>query len=164
MHFSRKLQNPCFKDFVLDFLTLNSAFPDGFYYPPGEQYGMPSRHISPQSFDDILSELEDDPAIPDPHGIRKSPSPPREDFTPKTKAPKPSFLVNSFELNKLNFSPTWILCALLLICSIGFFFYFDLNKSGAEGEINGLKNQLLALKGDLDLSQIEWESERGDLY
>jgi len=33
--------------------------------------GMPSRQISPQSFDDILSELGDDPAIPDPHGIRK---------------------------------------------------------------------------------------------
>ncbi|ANI98707.1 hypothetical protein A8O14_00495 [Polynucleobacter wuianus] len=37
--------------------------------------GMPSRHISPQSFDEILSELGDDPAIPDPHGIRKSSSP-----------------------------------------------------------------------------------------
>lgn len=125
---------------------------------------MPSRHISPQSFDDILSELGDDPAIPDPHGIRKSSPPPREDFTPKTKAPKPSFLVNSFELNKLNFSPTWIFCALLLICGGGLFFYFDVNKSGAEGEINSLKNQLLALKEDFELSQSEWESERGDLY
>ena len=37
--------------------------------------GMPSRHISPQSFDEILSELGDDPAIPDPHGIRKPASP-----------------------------------------------------------------------------------------
>ena len=35
---------------------------------------MPSRHISPQSFDEILSELGDDPAIPDPHGIRKTTS------------------------------------------------------------------------------------------
>lgn len=32
---------------------------------------MPTRHISPQSFDEILSELGDDPAIPDPQGIRK---------------------------------------------------------------------------------------------
>ena len=37
--------------------------------------GMPARHISPQSFDHILSELGDDPAIPDPHGIRKSTAP-----------------------------------------------------------------------------------------
>jgi len=38
---------------------------------------MPSRQISPQSFDEILSELGDDPAIPDPHGIRKPSSPPK---------------------------------------------------------------------------------------
>jgi hypothetical protein len=36
---------------------------------------MPTRHISPQSFDDILSELGDDPAIPDPQGIRKPNAP-----------------------------------------------------------------------------------------
>ena len=143
---------------------MNSAFPDRFYYPQGKQYGMPPRHISPQSFDDILSELGDDPAIPDPHGIRKSSSPPREDFTPKTKAPKPSFLAKSFELNRLNFSPIWILGALLLICGGGLFFYFDLNKAGAEGEISSLQNQLLTLKEDFELSQSEWASERDDLY
>ena len=36
---------------------------------------MPSRDISPRSFDEILSELGDDPAIPDPHGIRKTERP-----------------------------------------------------------------------------------------
>ena len=36
---------------------------------------MPTRHISPQSFDDILSDLGDDPAIPDPQGIRKTNAP-----------------------------------------------------------------------------------------
>jgi hypothetical protein len=41
---------------------------------------MPARKISPQSFDDILSELGDDPAIPDPHGIRKPNSPNRPDW------------------------------------------------------------------------------------
>ena len=41
---------------------------------------MPARKISPQSFDDILSDLGDDPAIPDPHGIRKSNSPKRPDW------------------------------------------------------------------------------------
>lgn len=34
---------------------------------------MPACHISSQSFDEILSDLGDDPAIPDPHGIRKPP-------------------------------------------------------------------------------------------
>jgi len=47
---------------------------------------MPSRHISPQSFDDILSELGDDPAIPDPHGIRKPTYPKSTPLQP----PKPS--------------------------------------------------------------------------
>ena len=125
---------------------------------------MPPRHISPQSFDDILSELGDDPAIPDPHGIRKSSSPPREDFAAKTKTPKPSFLTKSFELNRLHFSSIWILGALLLICGGGLFFYFDANKSGAEGEISSLQNQLFALKKDFELSQSEWASERDDLY
>jgi hypothetical protein len=48
--------------------------------------GMPSRHISSQSFDDILSELGDDPAIPDPHGIRKTTYPKSTPLEP----PKPS--------------------------------------------------------------------------
>jgi hypothetical protein len=125
---------------------------------------MPPRRISPQSFDDILSELGDDPAIPDPHGIRKSSSPPREDFAPQTKTPKPTFLAKSFELNKLNFSPIWVLGAILLICGGGLFFYFDPNKSDSEGEISSLQNQLLALKEELELSQNEWISEKEDLY
>lgn len=125
---------------------------------------MPPRHISPQSFDDILSELGDDPAIPDPHGIRKASSPPREDFPPKTRTPKTSFLATSFELNRLHFSSIWILGALLLICGGALFFYFDLKKSGTEGEISGLQNQLLALKEDFELSKSEWVSEREDLY
>lgn len=125
---------------------------------------MPPRHISPQSFDNILSELGDDPAIPDPHGIRKSPSPPRVDSAPQVKTPKPSFLAKSFELTRLHFSPIWILGALLFICGGGLFFYFNLNKSGTEGEISSLQNQLLALKEDFELSQSEWASEKDDLY
>lgn len=125
---------------------------------------MPPRHISPQSFDDILSELGDDPAIPDPHGIRKSPSPPREDFAPQTKASKPSFSAKSFELNRLNFSPIGILCVILLICGGGLFFYFAHNKSEATGEISRLQNQILTLKKEFELSQSEWASEREDLY
>lgn len=34
---------------------------------------MPARHIASHSFDEILSDLGDDPANPDPYGIRKSP-------------------------------------------------------------------------------------------
>lgn len=125
---------------------------------------MPPRHISPQSFDDILSELGDDPAIPDPHGIRKTSTPPRVDTAPQSKTPKPSFPAKSFELKGLTFSPIWIFGSILLLCGGGFFFYFDANKSGAEIEIHGLQNQLLALKEEFELSQSEWQSEREDLY
>ena len=125
---------------------------------------MPPRHISPQSFDDILSELGDDPAIPDPHGIRKSPPPHKADSAPQTKVSKPSFLAQSFDLNRPNLSPIWILGAILLICGGGLFFYFDPNKSDSEGEISNLQNQLLALKEELELSQSEWASEKEDLY
>lgn len=125
---------------------------------------MPPRHISPQSFDDILSELGDDPAIPDPHGIRKTSPPPRVDAAPQSKTSKPSFPAKSFELKGPAFSPTWIFGGILLLCGGGLFFYLDTNKSGAEVEINALQNQLLALKEELELSQSEWHSEREDLY
>jgi hypothetical protein len=125
---------------------------------------MPPRHISPQSFDDILSELGDDPAIPDPHGIRKTSSPPRMDASPQTKAPKPSFSTNTFELKGLHFSPIWIFGCTLLLCGVGLFFFFESNQSGAEQEINTLQSQLLALKKELKSSQNEWRSELEDLY
>jgi hypothetical protein len=125
---------------------------------------MPPRQISPQSFDDILSELGDDPAIPDPHGIRKMSSPPGVDKAPQSKAPKPSLPAKSFELKSLTFSPFWIFGVLFLLCAGGFFFYFDANKSGAEIEIHALQNQLLALKEDFEFSQSEWQSEREDIY
>lgn len=54
---------------------------------------MPSRHISPQSFDSILSELGDDPAIPDPHGIRKRSAP----NPPPLNQPSPSKAAANFE-------------------------------------------------------------------
>jgi hypothetical protein len=125
---------------------------------------MPPRHISSQSFDDILSELGDDPAIPDPHGIRKNTASPRMDASPQAKTPKPSFSSKSFELTGLHFSRIWTFGTALLLCGASLFFYLESNKHGAEQEINALQNQLLALKEELESSQNEWRSEREDLY
>jgi hypothetical protein len=86
------------------------------------------------------------------------------DSPPQTKVPQPTLLAKSFELNKLNFSPIWVLGAILFICGGGLFFYFEPQKSDSEGEISGLQNQLLALKEELELSQSEWISEKDDLY
>ena len=125
---------------------------------------MPPRHISPQTFDDILSELGDDPAIPDPHGIRKTSSPKGVDMAHQDKLAKPSFPNKFLELNSLTFSPLWVFGVTIILCFGGLFFYFEAKKSGSEIEISVLQNQLLALKEEFEFSQSEWHSEREDLY
>jgi hypothetical protein len=125
---------------------------------------MPPRHISPQTFDDILSELGDDPAIPDPHGIRKASSPKGVDMGHQNKPNKPSLFTKGFEPNGLTFSPFWVFVGILIICVGSLLFYFETQKSGSEIEISTLQNQLLALKGEFEYSQSEWQSEREDLY
>ena len=125
---------------------------------------MPPRHISPQTFDDILSELGDDPAIPDPHGIRKTSSPKGVDMAHQNKPAKPSLPAKGFELNGLTFNPLWVFGATFILCAGGLFFYFETKKSRSEIEISSLQNQLLALKEEFEYSQSEWQSEREDLY
>ena len=125
---------------------------------------MPPRHISPQTFDDILSELGDDPAIPDPHGIRKTASPNGVDMAHQNQPIKPSFPNKWFELNSLTFSPLWVFAGSLMLFGASLFFYFETKKSGAEIEISGIQNQLLTLKEALEYSQSEWQSEQEELY
>ena len=125
---------------------------------------MPPRHISPQSFDDILSELGDDPAIPDPHGIRKTSSPKGVDVAHQNKPAKPPIPAKGFELNGFTFSPHWVICGILILFAGSLFFYFESKNSVSEIEISALNNQLLALKEDFEYSQSEWQSEREDLY
>lgn len=125
---------------------------------------MPSRHISPQSFDDILHELGDDPAIPDPHGIRKTTAPPRVDPPPQIQNPKQTFSTKNWIPQGLNLTPALVFSATLLFCGGSLFFYFESNKSGAELEISSLQSQLLALKKELEISQESWIFEREDLY
>ena len=125
---------------------------------------MPPRHISPQTFDDILSELGDDPAIPDPHGIRKTSSPKGVDMGHQNKPNKPHLPAKGFELNGLTLSPFWVIGGTLILCVGSLLFYFETKNTGSEIEISTLQNQLLALKGELEYSQSEWQSEREDLY
>lgn len=125
---------------------------------------MPPRHISPQSFDDILRELGDDPAIPDPHGIRKTAAPPRVDPPPHVQNPKQTFLTKDWIPQGFNLTPALVFSATLLFCGGSLFFYFESNQSGSELEISALQSQLLALKKELEISQVGWISEREDLY
>jgi hypothetical protein len=125
---------------------------------------MPPRHISPQSFDDILRELGDDPAIPDPHGIRKTAPPNGVDMAHQNKPIKPSFPAKWFELNSLTFSPLWVFGGSLILFGASLFFYFETKKSGAEVEISALQNQLLTLKEEFEYSLRDRQSEQEELY
>ena len=94
---------------------------------------MPTRKISPQSFDDILSELGDDPAIPDPHGIRKPNSPKRPEWDgmsiPSTPKNKPNIRPNfQDQIPQVSLKKAGLLLGLggLLIASgVALFFYFQ---------------------------------------
>jgi hypothetical protein len=119
---------------------------------------MPSRHISPQSFDDILSELGDDPAIADPHGIRKSSDPkidPRSRLNRPQIQPKTEFPTLSPELKKYAL---WAILGLIGVAFIvaAFFHQYDkVNSSqiadfqSSEQRVNELKKELILLRNEM---------------
>jgi hypothetical protein len=125
---------------------------------------MPSRHISPQSFDDILSELGDDPAIPDPHGIRKSSVPPRPMPESKVKPKASSFSISDLHFNGPKNISILIIGALFAITVATVFFLLESSKANSELELNALQSQISTLKNELALAQSDWLSEQEDLY
>ncbi|MBU3576708.1 hypothetical protein [Polynucleobacter sp. UK-Kesae-W10] len=126
---------------------------------------MPSRQISPQSFDEILSELGDDPAIPDPHGIRKPSSPPRrppaQPAPPKTEG-------------SLGQWPDWVFPQKLLplaglgIVALGlgyaFFTAYQPDQAQQTSEQDALQQQVKRLTQDLTALQDEVLDIEADLY
>jgi hypothetical protein len=125
---------------------------------------MPSRHISPQSFDDILSELGADPAIPDPHGIRKSSAHSTLPPEAQVKAKAPSFSIPNLHFDGLKIAPTLMMGALLTLTIAGVFFLFESNKTHAELELNALQNEISTLKKELALAQDDWMLDKEGLY
>jgi len=130
--------------------------------------GMPSRHISPQSFDEILSELGDDPAIPDPHGIRKtatSKSPPLE--APKLSKERTQLETLSSpnlwnQLQKLGGFFTFGAC--LMIVGIALFIAYGSLKTSSEAMVQELHKEISELKKELAMLRSELKSEQDDLY
>ena len=125
---------------------------------------MPPRHISPQSFDDILSELGDDPAIPDPHGIRKSSAPPRISAQAQVKPKSSSFSVPDLHFEGLKTNPILIIGVLFILTVAAVFFLLETHKGNSELELNTLQGQISTLKNELNLAQSEWFSEQEGLY
>jgi hypothetical protein len=127
--------------------------------------GMPSRHISPQSFDDILSELGNDPAIADPHGIRK-PNNPKNDA--KSSLNHPQNQVNIANLApppELKKYALWgalgIAGATLVIAS---FHQYDKINSSQISDLQASEQRVTELKKELDLLRNEILDIEDELY
>lgn len=130
--------------------------------------GMPSRHISPQSFDTILSELGDDPAIPDPHGIRKPGSPKRSPPEPPSQA-KEHFGLKDFSGSKVfnqlhQLGGLVVFGILLIVIGIALLMAYESLKTGSETLNQESYKQIIELKKEFALLRSELEKEQDDLY
>lgn len=125
---------------------------------------MPARHISHQSFDDILSELGDDPAIPDPQGIRKPPAPQKTPHGNSSQLKPAGFQLKWLDLGQAKSSFLLIQSAIFL-CLFGVIFVgFDTHKNEVHAEIKGLQEQLSDLKKEFSSQQVNWVQELDDLH
>jgi len=125
---------------------------------------MPSRHISSKSFDEILSDLGDDPAIPDPHGIRKS-YPTQNNQTKE--------MVGSEKRTVFEFPPSLLikqgvlflaLGLFLLAGGIGLFFSFEASKLDSQTTLQELRGQIHLLNKELLTTRENWELDQEELY
>jgi len=118
---------------------------------------MPKRHISPESFDDILTELGDDPAIPDPHGFRKPNAP---NAPPKIAlAPAPPISIN---LKKLG--PYVGLGVGVVALSIAIFTSLKVMDMRPDAQFAGLEQEIVLLKNEIQSLQNEILEVEDSLY
>ena len=139
-----------------------------FQHPKQKNMGMPARHISSQSFDEILSDLGDDPAIPDPHGIRKPPpqqgaphrAPSEGKSNPFTESLNPIQIRNSLQGIALPIA----LIGVLLAAAIAFFVaYTSLNKQSQDA-LEASQQQLSELKKEILLTRDQINQNQDELY
>jgi hypothetical protein len=129
---------------------------------------MPSRHISPRSFDEILSELGDDPAIPDPHGIRKNDRP-KITSENSQKVPQGHFNIESLKESNWFF-PIQKLGGFLLFgaCVIGIsiplFIAYKSITSSSQAAAEESRKHISELHQELALIRKDFESAQEDLY
>jgi hypothetical protein len=133
---------------------------------------MPSRQISPNSFDEILSDLGQDPAIPDPHGIRKPSSPkkpPWEDVSNTQAAPRstpnPSIskhLTTMGEFKKFGVLLAFV--AFMIVAGVVLFLIHGSMMDSQELALQGPKEQISQLKSELALLKEEMVEIEDSLY
>lgn len=129
---------------------------------------MPARNISSQSFDHLLSDLGDDPAIPDPHGIRKTPSPKNLDFQAPNDGKSRVVYETIAKLDSFAQAKKLTLflglAAFLGILLFGGFIAFGAIGNHAEDNFQESQNQIVALQKELSLLRKEFDEEMSDLY
>jgi cell division protein FtsB len=130
--------------------------------------GMPTRHISSQSFDEILSELGDDPAIPDPHGIRKPPTQkgalPKSPGRPQSNSFKESLSQIQSKNSLQGFTAPLILIGVCISAAIAFFiaYYAVVNESHAALEAS--QKQIAEMRKEMAVMRDEIHQDQDDLY
>jgi hypothetical protein len=130
---------------------------------------MPARKISPQSFDDILSELGDDPAIPDPHGIRKPNAPKHPAWAEIDPPQKPKIQLNFQDqipqLESLKRVGLYVGAGGLLIASaVALFLSFNPISPTQDPSTEQSKQEISELKKELDLLREEMLDLENSLY
>lgn len=130
--------------------------------------GMPSRHISPQSFDEILSELGDDPAIPDPHGIRKSQSfknsPPEANSQNQTRLKMDVFSSPDLTHQVKKWGVTLAVIGCLFGIGIAVFMSYESNKVSSQAFLEVSQRQISELKKEMAFLRNEILEEQNKLY
>lgn len=131
--------------------------------------GMPSRHIPNHAFDDILSDLGDDPAIPDPHGIRKTkplgsnPPEPAINNTIRQKLEVFQDPLNAaLEVKKVG--ALLAILASLIGIGVAFFAVYETLKTHSQASIEDSQKHLSELKKEIGALRNELETNQDDIY
>ena len=129
---------------------------------------MPARNISSQSFDHILSDLGDDPAIPDPHGIRKTPSSKNIDFQAPSEGKSHVVYETIAKLDSFaqakKLTLFLVLAALLGVLLFGGFMAYGTISNLPGDSFQESQNQIAALQKELTVLRREFDEEINALY
>lgn len=129
---------------------------------------MPSRDISPRSFDEILSELGDDPAIPDPHGIRKTERP-KTTSEDNQKAQRGHFNIESLKdscafIQVKKLGSFLVVGGLLLGGIILLFLAYESMNSNSQVLVEESRKQISELRKEFSLLRNEIQNDQDELY
>ena len=130
---------------------------------------MPARHISSQSFDEILSDLGDDPAIPDPHGIRK---PPPHHSTPSKGSERTNHPPFTDSLNKLHIPASiqkiggmiFLFFGILIAAAVAIYIAFNTLNQASQSTQEESQKLISELKKEMSLMRDEFHQDQDDLY